>query len=108
MVVLVAVFIVSACSRTHHQAAGLVVDWATPFGPNAGTLLQNISDANGQVSFTLVNAPSLGNPTQILLITADTVAHQRVVLIYDHPTYGRFIVDEATSETDQATLESMT
>jgi hypothetical protein len=71
-------------------------------------VLQNISEANGQVSFTPVNAPSLGTPTQIWLITADTVAHQRVVLIYDHPTYGRFIVDEATSETDQATLESMT
>jgi hypothetical protein len=58
------------------------------------------------VSFTPIAAPSLGTPTKTWLITADTMDHQRLVLICDDATYGRYIVDESLSETSQSELET--
>jgi hypothetical protein len=84
--------------------AGLPIDWSNPY-PQASNV-PDIESALSRIRFVPAVAPSLGSPAKILLTEGAELGEENLVLVYRDPSYGRYLVEESISQTDQDGLES--
>jgi hypothetical protein len=67
----------------------------------------DIASALSKIRFVPEVAPGLGPPEKILLTEGAEPESMNLVLVYENSSYGRYLVEESVSQTDQKELQSL-